>query len=458
MRLIRIALILLAFLLPFGAVAEPLELDAAAMRRLAHEAVTAGFAEDALQITDALLLRDPQDATALILRAQALRLLGRYRDSAAAARAAWRAAEGDGARYGAAMVLAQALSLQDRRLEAQIWLRAAAENAPSDRARAKATEDFNYVRDATPLTLDFSLSVRPSDNVNGGARSKTFTIYDNGICAAGCPGTLSGAALALSGVEGEAALDAEYRLHDSATSQGVVLLSFSQSAVYLSSEAHIIAPSAKNSDFAMTTLDIGYGERLFSPRNGSDFGAELHGGRIWYGGEHLQDYLLGSLTASFDLGQNLGFDAEITVQRQTQPDPFSEAAYLGDAQISLTRNARNGDQWSLGLGGGQTRSSDPFKQSTRQTVSLDWAKAAPVWGMALQANLAADLSNYPLSFYTPKGRHDYGLSGALSAQIDKWEFMGFAPVISLEATRNWSNVGIYDTQNLGVGFAITSTF
>ena len=168
MRAAVLALAVAAAMAPMAG-AEPLVLDATAMRQLADKAIDAGFGADALRIVDALLLRDPADATALILRSQALRLLGRYDEAETSARAAYAAADSDPGRFGAAMVLAQALSLQDRRIEAQLWLRRAAQEAPNDRLRALAERDFDLVRAATPLTLSFALSLTPSSNVNNGA-------------------------------------------------------------------------------------------------------------------------------------------------------------------------------------------------------------------------------------------------------------------------------------------------
>ena len=110
MTLQRVCGWLVAGLLLAGvAGAQPVTLDAHAMRQLAYTAVKAGFAADALNFTDALLLRDPEDTTALTIRSQALRALGRTGEARAAAREAWDAASNDPGRFGAAMAMAQAL-------------------------------------------------------------------------------------------------------------------------------------------------------------------------------------------------------------------------------------------------------------------------------------------------------------------------------------------------------------
>jgi tetratricopeptide (TPR) repeat protein len=136
----------LALLLAAPLRAEPLVIDPPTMRILAFEAVQAGFAEDALEITDALLARDPNDASALTIRSQALRALGRYPEAIEAARAAWKAADTQPARFGAAMAMAAAQSSSGRRTRAELWLRRAANVAPNERTYAIAQRDFGHVQ------------------------------------------------------------------------------------------------------------------------------------------------------------------------------------------------------------------------------------------------------------------------------------------------------------------------
>jgi hypothetical protein len=153
-----------------------LQLDAHSLRQIAYAAAKAGYAEDALRYTDALLQRDAADSTALTIRALALRALGRTDAARQAAADAWDNAESDPGRYGAAMAMAQTLSTQGRRGAAQWWLRRAAQHAPSDRAAAVAKRDFAYVKSRNPWDIQINASVAPSSNVNNGSQQDTLTL------------------------------------------------------------------------------------------------------------------------------------------------------------------------------------------------------------------------------------------------------------------------------------------
>ncbi len=415
--------------------AEPLALDAPAMRQLADVAIKSGFGQDALEILDALLLRDPADASALILKSRALRVLDRLPEAEQAARDAFAAAKGKCARFGASIVLAQALSLQDQRIAAQFWLRRAAEEAPNPGARALARRDFDLVRAATPLRLSFALSFTPSDNVNNGAHSTTFAFFDTGICPSGCPVPIPGESLALSGYEGVVGTALEYRVHDSLTAQGKASLSYTYSFVGLSKEAKTLAPTASASDFALTSFDMGYVERRHLPQSGATIRAGINAGRNWYSGEMLQDYVLGSLSYRAFLGPNLTSTSEVRVQRQFPADDVTPTADLADLSLTFSRRTKNGDLLSLDLVAGLTVSDLATKESTRQSVSFSSQKAAPLCGIGLSGEMTLSASDYNLSSFNPDGRHDRGLRGTLSARMNKIEFMGFAPIVSFEARR-----------------------
>ena len=70
-----------------SAVAGPAVLTPDQMRAFGLEAVAKGFADQALEIAQTLLTRDAGDSGALVLKAQALRVLRRFPESEAAARA-----------------------------------------------------------------------------------------------------------------------------------------------------------------------------------------------------------------------------------------------------------------------------------------------------------------------------------------------------------------------------------
>ena len=457
MRAAALALAVAAVLAPM-AQAEPLVLDATAMRQLADKAIDAGFGADALEILDALLLRDPADATALILRSQALRLLGRYAEAETAARAGYATADSDAGRFGAAMVLAQALSLQDRRIEAQLWLRRAAQDAPSDRLRALAERDFDLVRAATPLTLSFALSLTPSSNVNNGARDPVFELPGGYICPTGCLGEATGAALALSGLQGAVGAGAQYRWHDSQTAQGVVSATLSHGFVVLSPDAMALAPASRAGDFAVTSLDFGLSESRYAAGSGAIYKLALNAGRVWYGGTPLSDYAAAEISVTLPVSESLTLNGAMSRQVQASAVSGDLTGRLSDGSFGAQLRLTGGDMIGAEVSAGLTQAPSVFSENQRQSVSLRWQAGQPVWGLGLSAKARLSALRYDTSLYSFDGRQDLGANLSVSAEVEALDYMGFVPVITLEADRNWSDIGLYDSQTFGVGIGVTSKF
>jgi hypothetical protein len=242
-RLAR-GILALSLMMAGAAGAQSVTLDVESMRDLAFQAVQANRPGEALVIADALLARDPQDAAALILKAQALRAIGQLPAAEAAARAGFAAATTPELHYGAALVLAQILSLQEQRNFAQLWLRRASYYATTDEQRARVATDYGYVRKQNPLNLQFTLSLQPSNNVNNGAMRSIWDYY-------GIPLQLSGDAQALSGLVGSAGVSATYRLAQTQSSFDALTFDASQQLVFLSAAARDQAPNVTNSDYAL---------------------------------------------------------------------------------------------------------------------------------------------------------------------------------------------------------------
>jgi hypothetical protein len=145
-------------------------------RMTAAQLLARGQAQAAVDITDMLIRRDPEDATSLILNAHARRTLGDARNARRAARQGYQASDRPVERYGAAMAMAQALSSDGAKTRAQFWLRRAAHVAPDEQTRARAIRDYRYVSMTNPWSVDLSFSIDPSDNVNGAPSDNTFVL------------------------------------------------------------------------------------------------------------------------------------------------------------------------------------------------------------------------------------------------------------------------------------------
>ena len=78
--------------------------------------------------------------------------------------------------------------------------------------------------------------------------------------------------------------------------------------------------------------------------------------------------------------------------------------------------------------------------------------------MGLSGDLRLNRADWDRSTWSANGRHDRGASASVSAELNHLDYMGFVPVITLEAGRNWSNIGLYDNDTFGLGIGFTSTF
>lgn len=427
---------------------KPAVLTVDQMRAFGVEALARGYADQALSIAEALLTRDPDDSSALALKAQALRLLQRLPESEAAARQAWAEADTPGARYTAASTLAQALSLQGHRTRAQFWLRRAVQEAPNGAARQQAEQDFDYVRGQNPLSLQFDLSVQPSNNVNGGARDPLFEYK-------GIPFVLSGDAQALSGLSLGLGVQGKYRLSD--TQAGVTSLTFAlnQQGVLLSEAARAKAPMARNSDYALSHVEAGV-EREFALPIGLTT-AGLTAGHTWYDGADLSNNLGAELTLARPVAGGRGsFSFGLT--RQNRLDLALSSSTEAALGASLSKPGPKGDTWQGSVSLARIVSDDIGIDHAEATLALGWQAKAPIMGLDLGASLSLRGADYAASPYTATGRQDLRWAASLSAQVEKISYMGFAPVLSLDFARNDSNVSLYDTQTIGVSLSVKSRF
>lgn len=446
------AALILALTLGCGAAqAAPVVLDPQAMRQLANEALQQGYAEQALAYAEALLARDPADTTALIIKARALRALGRYAESEAVARQAWALAKDDPARYGAAMTLAQALSLQDHRTLAQVWLRTAVEFAPNERAKAKAISDFAYVRSQNPLNLRFDLAIQPSDNVNNGAMNSLWEFM-------GIPFVLSGDALALSGTVGTFGVSGRYRLAQSQMALTDLTFLGSQQLVWLSNEAQAQAPDAQNGDYAFGVVEIGLSQRNLLDLQGTIMTSGAVYGHNWYGGADLSDYARLELGLEQHIAPGVIGFANASAERQERIDLPAASATVIDLGAGLLKHQRNGDSLRLSVGMTRTNSADIEIDNTRLSGRIEWNRAAPVLGMGLGLALKAEQRDYAQSPYDASGRHDVRLTASITAELNQISYFGFSPVLTLNLSQNNSNIGLYDTRTTGLGLSIESRF
>ena len=438
-----------------SALADPVMLDAQALRKLAFAAVQAGYAADALRYTDALLQRDPGDTSALVIRSQALRALGRAGEARDAARSAWDSADTDPARFGAAMVMAQALSTSGRRTAAQWWLRRAAQNAPSARAEALARRDFGYVKSRNPWDVQLNFSAAPSSNVNNGSQQDTMTL-------AGLPFefVIEPEAQALSGFEAGFGVTGTYRFSPKAPlRQTSARFGVLAQTVTLSREAQAIAPDLAGSDFSYAAVEMGLQhKRALDAVGKTALNLAVTAGRNWFAGDPLSDYLRLEAGVDRNLGTRTILSFGGVIDRVVRIDSAVQSSDRIALDLGLAQKIRSGDQLSVAVMAARAVSDSAEIRNDAVGLTLAWAKGAPVAGIGLQASLGVEARVYPDSGYATGGREDLRLTGVIQMSFDKIDYLGFSPVIEVQATRNRSNAALFDTTDLGVTLGIKSSF
>ena len=436
--------------------AKPVVLSVDSMRQLAYETLQAGFAKQALTYTDALLARDAKDTTALIIRAQALRALGRAPEARQVAKMAWTLADTDKARFGAAMAMAQALSTMGRRTSAQLWLRRAAQHAPNQRARDIARRDFGYVKSRNPWVLQFDGTASPSSNINNGSRQSKMSL-------SGLPieFEIPAQSQALSGFELGFGLTATYRFAPTDRAMTEARFAVNGQIASLSPDAQDAAPLARNADYTFVAAEAG----LQQTRALGDQGRtvlRLTGtlGHNWYGGEDLSDYLRLSMGLDRKLasGAMLGFG--VSADRTARIDSPLQSSDRVAMTLGYTINAgANGqDRLTFELESAMTASGSAEVRSVAQTVSVEWSKAQPVAGIALSGGLKIGLQRFADSGYVAGGRDDLKLSANLSMTFQNIDYLGFSPVLTVQASKNRSNSALHDSENFGIALGIRSSF
>lgn len=437
---------------PQRASAEAMVLNPENTLALAALLLESGNPEEALALADALVARDPGDARALSVKSRAERDLGRNREAITTARLAWKTADEPGEKYDAAMVMAQGLASSGSKFRAQFWLRRAMEVAPDQGARRAAERDFRYVRTRSRLWLRFDASVRPSSNVNNGSSSSILWFY-------GLPLVLSGDAQALSGLEGDAAITLRYRVQEDEKSKTDLRFGIVQTFVTLSDKAKAQAPGARGADYAYAALEAGI-EHAWKPFDGGEATVGFGLGHSWYGGDPMSDY------ARLDLGLSKAVDPRtvlrggISIERQNRLDSSIRSADVATLRFGVTRRLLRGDRLQLEVMARDTQSDSPEIDHFAGRLRLDWDKAKPVLGGAagLSLGLWAETRDYDHSRYSLGGRQDFTLGSELSLAFEKADYMGFIPVMTLGAQRTDSNVSLFDSETLGVGFSIRSKF
>lgn len=429
----------------------------------------------ALAFADALLKRDPNDVPALLVRAAALRVKQDYSGAQASARAGWHHAKSSGQKYTAAILMAQALSSDEKRTRAQFWLRRAAHVAPTPAHAARAAQDFKHVQRRNPWQTYLSFTLAPNSNINNGSARDTTSLGFEALDPFSGGGIVEGAVLgaaskALSGIETGFDVQSRFRFKQTERTAHDLRVQLSYRTYQLSSsskddlaeqDAERVATggdplNVKGSDFAYGVVQLGYGYKKLRKDRRGEFSLSADLGQSFYGGSRYNSYLRTTLGQSYYLNKttklNFGLSSNL---RNAQ---VGSDQHLLSLSAGMSRKLANGD--GLYIGASLSTVNSETKQLEYDEVRLrsGYVLGREVMGTALQFGISTSFRDYDYSPHALSGRQDFQIRGEVTATFKKFDYLGFNPTLSLTASKTNSNIGLYDVNRVGLSVGIASAF
>ena len=463
--------------MPEGDATTPVQdagLSAEDMRVLAQQLLAAGRPSDAGQVLNALLARDPRDAAALILGAQAALNQNQPEAAIDLAVRGFRAAPDDTARYVAARLAALGHAGLGQDTRAQFWLRRARQTAPDAESAESVAQDYAFLRDRNPLAFQLQFGVAPSNNINNGSRSETVTIGPFVT-------VLSESAKPLSGLQFNAGATLSYRISETPRSQ--VLLGFdvstttyaltqrSKDALQRDIDAALFDADdlpRRGSDFAYTEASVSLTERVILREGWQPTTLTQQVGRSWYGGDPYQIFVSLSAAQTFALapGERLRVDVFARHNYADQPDRFDasgEAIRYDDvtnygAGLGYSRALDNGNVASVSLARRISKSDNSSNDFGSWRIGTGLDLGQPVMNVRFGFGAQFEERKYDRSFFTSGIRRDRTVTGQVSAVFDGVEYYGFSPVVTLSAGRTFSKAERFDTDFANLGVDLRSAF
>lgn len=452
----------------------PIQLSVDQMRLAAELNLRNKQYDRALAFADALLVRDASDVTALLIRAHVLREMSQLGAAQAAGRAAWRAAQTDGQKYTAAMLTAQALSSDGKRTRAQLWLRRAAQVAPSKGHAIRAAQDFRYVQQRNPWQTHLSFTLAPNSNINNGsARDTSVLLYRllNPLDIDGFGEVVLGAeSKALSGIEAGFDVRTRYRFHETERSAHDLRLGLSYRTYKVSQSARDALDEADaervergepsqritGSDFAFGNLQLGYGyKRLRADRRGEfSFNADV--GQNFYGGARYNSFLTATIGQTYQTSATTRLSFALSADMRNAQRGEDQDTLRMTAGVS--RKLSGGD--GIYAGATLSASDSDAKRLEYGEIGLrsSYALGRDIMGTSLQFGINTSFRDYDVSPHDASGRREFKVGAQVTATFKQIDYFGFNPSVSLNASTTNSNIGLYDVNRVGLSIGIASAF
>ena len=343
---------------------------------------------------------------------------------------------------------------------AQLWLRRTAIHSDDEASDQGIARDYKILRRINPWSFRLSGGIQPSDNVNNGAESPIYLI--NGEPSIG---SLSGSALALSGVIATFDANVSYRLRESKKSQTHVGARFFSQRVRLSDSARATAPGVSNGDFTFNfgELSLNHAFVVGQKDRPGEAKVGLAVGQAHYGGNKIYDFVRINGARSWRLSETTRFELSGAAE--------SRKAALGtlDADIltltaMMQRHLGNGNRLDLTFSIRDSDATNINGTSRSASIRALYSLGKKVGPARMQAGLGIASTNYPQFFVgiAPVAsvieRQDEAINANLDFVFEDIDYAGFVPRLSIQAARSRSNDSRFTTRQLTLSLGITSKF
>lgn len=419
-----------------------LTVEPAEARAMATRALHMGRPDLAAGIAAQILAQAPGDAEARLVLAAAQAQMGQAKAAETSARAAYQATDDADLRFQAAYLTASSLSAQDRLAGAKFWLRRADGASQSAADSADLRRAYQGLDRRMPLRWSVSFSGGPSDNVNGGSLHDTFWVW-------GLPVPI---AEALPGFSLQAQVKANWRLRETQTSQLMLTAAASSRQVRLSDRAYALEPSARNSDYESQGLDLGLAYR-WKVSDVQSFGLEAQIGHRWLADGRSSDSQ--KLKFSTDRALAEGRFLAVDVTAVTSQNNYSATRQ----SMSLGTNAA----LTLPLGQGAVTALVGYDAVMSEAKGVAWRGpkisveyAPPALPGEVRLSLFGEVQ--VKDYWKTAADADIATAVGASARFDALSVMGFAPTLSVTASRSMSDVVVRDTAETAVSLGLQSKF
>jgi len=456
-------------LLPSAPVAQSssTELTPAEMVQTALLALENDQPARALAVSEALLLRNPDDTTALRIAGRAA-LDARQSEAAIRhGRALFNASDELDSRHFAAQLIGLAHAQQDHFLRAQYWFRRAYQNAPDERAAAAAVRGFRGAKQSSPLHFDLNFGIAPSSNINNGSSEETSLIATP---LGTFQSVLSADAKQLSGYEISLGGRLTYALSVSDRHRTRMIGDIDVSRYRLSSEAKVelaeeeerLSLTGRSLDFDVSDLDyerfeVGIAHDWLTSSNQLMNAQLLYATRFYGGGVYAREVSLGYAT-QWRFDENSSLRASVSVGR-VEYESFERAANSWDAGLTYYQRFDHAHAVNFGITAGRSYSSDSTALEANRSSVFATYDFGTLWDFVdVETGIRQSWRSVGASAYAPDGREEHETSAHIAFGLPQAEIYGFSPVLRIEGSRNFSNVALYQKEGLTLDLSYRSNF